>query len=100
LNVLATCPRGWRSPYNKSIEVAKLAVETGFWPTFEVENGIWSLSAPSVSAERRGRKPVTEFLQMQGRFKHLFKPENAELLAEIQTDVDDYLTYINGRCGG
>jgi len=98
LNVLATCPRGWRSPYNKSVEVAKLAVETGFWPTFEIENGVWSMSAPSKGAEIRGRKPVAEFLKMQGRFKHLFKPENAELLAEIQDDVDAYIAYLNGRC--
>ncbi|HZL04343.1 MAG TPA: pyruvate ferredoxin oxidoreductase, partial [Coriobacteriia bacterium] len=34
------------------------------------------------------RKPVEEFLKPQGRFKHLFKPENAALLAEIQADVD------------
>jgi len=99
LNVLATCPRGWRTAYNASVEIAKLGVQTGWWPLFEVENGEWSMSTPSKALIKAGRKPVEEFLKPQGRFKHLFKSENADLLAEIQADVDDYWEYITGRCG-
>jgi len=93
LNVLATCPRGWRTPYNKSVEMAKLAVQTRYWPLFEVENGQWRLTQKVMNP-----KPVEEFLQPQGRFKHLFKPENAELLAAIQADVDAYWDYLTKRC--
>lgn len=92
LNILATCPRGWRIPYNKSIEIAKIGVQTGYWPLFEVENGVWRQTVKVMN-----RKPVEEFLKPQGRFKHLFKPENAELLAEIQADVDEYWDYIQRR---
>ena len=93
LNVLATCPRGWRSAYNKSVETAKLGVQTGYWPLFEVEGGVWR-----QTVKVRERKPVEEFLKVQGRFKHLFVPENADLLAQIQTDVDEYWDYIQKRC--
>lgn len=93
LNVLAPCPRGWRSQPAKSIEIAKLGVQTGFWPLFEVENGVWrqTVNVPE-------RKPIEEFLRPQGRFKHLFAPENAELLAQIQAEVDRYWEYVQARC--
>ncbi len=99
INILATCPRGWRSAYNKSIEIAKLGVQTGYWPLFEVEDGEWKMSVQSKALIKAGRKPIEEFLETQGRFKHLFKPENAGLLAEIQQDVDDYFDYVRKRCG-
>lgn len=98
INVLATCPRGWRTPSDYTIEIAKLAVQTGFWPLFEVENGEWSLGTASKALVKTGRKPIEEFLKPQGRFKHLFKPENAELVASIQSDVDRYWDYIVKRC--
>ena len=53
------------------------AVQTGFWPLFEVEDGEWR-----QTVKVHNRKPIEEFLKPQGRFKHLFKPENAELLGE------------------
>jgi pyruvate ferredoxin oxidoreductase beta subunit len=93
INVLSPCPRGWRTPSNKSVEIAKAAVQTGFWPLFEVENGVWR-----QTVQVKERKPVEEFLKPQGRFKHLFKPENAELLAAVQAGVDEYWEYIAGRC--
>ncbi len=94
LNVLSPCPRGWRTVPGKSIEIAKAGVQTGFWPLFEVENGEWRQTVKVPN-----RKPIEEFLKPQGRFKHLFTPENAELLAAVQRGVDEYLAYIEKRCG-
>jgi pyruvate ferredoxin oxidoreductase beta subunit len=94
LNIFAPCPRGWRAPYNMSVELAKLAVETGFWPLYEVEDGEWK-----CTKKVRDRKPVTEFMESQGRFKHLFKPENAALLEEIQADTDRHFERVMKRCG-
>lgn len=97
LNVFAPCPRGWRIPYNQSVQIASLAVKTGYWPLFEVTDGEWKMTTKRVT--RENRLPVEEFLKPQGRFKHLFKPENAELLAEIQADVDSNLDYVMKRAG-
>ena len=93
LNVFAPCPRGWRIPYNKTVEIAKAAVQTGFWPLYEVEDGVFR-----QTVKVHNKKPIEEFLKPQGRFKHLFKPENAELLAEIQGDVDRAYAALLGRC--
>ena len=93
INVLAPCPRGWRSTPSDTVQIAKAAVQTGFWPCFEVEDGEWRMTV-----NVRERKPIEEFLKSQGRFKHLFKPENAELLASVQAEVDRYWNYIEKRC--
>ncbi len=96
LNVFAPCPRGWRIPYDTTVEIAKSAVQTGYWPLYEVEDGVWRQTVKVVN-----RKPLEEFLKPQGRFKHLFKPENAGLLAEIQADVDKQWNALQSRfaCG-
>ncbi len=94
INILSPCPRGWRTLPNQSIQIAKLGVQTGFWPLFEVENGEWKQTVKVAN-----KKPIEEFLKPQGRFKHLFKPENAELLELIQAEVDRYLAYVEKRCG-
>lgn len=83
INVFAPCPRGWRIPFDKTVEIAKLAVQTGFWPLYEVEDGVWRQTVKVVN-----RKPIEEFLKPQGRFKHVFAPGNEHLLEEIQAEVD------------
>ncbi|MBQ4309826.1 MAG: pyruvate ferredoxin oxidoreductase [Lachnospiraceae bacterium] len=83
LNVMSPCPRGWRYEASQIGEICKAAVESCVWPLFEVIRGEWILNY------RPGYKqPVEEYLRMQGRFKHLFTPENEHLIAEIQEDVD------------
>ncbi len=84
LNILATCHRGWRGKQDGAISMSKLAVETGFWPLFEVDKGTWKFTYTP-----KQRKPVEEFLKVQGRFKHLFKEENKAALDEVQKQVDE-----------
>ena len=83
LNILAPCPRGWRYPEENTVDIAKLAIDTGFWPLYEVENGILK-----VTYKPKERKPVVEWLKSQGRYKHLFKPENEAIIDSIQEHVD------------
>lgn len=89
LNVLAPCPRGWRYPTEMGIKIARLAVETGIWPLFEVENGKYR-----ITVRPRELKPVEEWLKPQGRFRHLFKPENEHLIQKIQELVNSRLKMI------
>ena len=96
LNIFAPCPRGWRIPFDTTVEIAKSAVQTGYWPLYEVEDGVWRQTVKVIN-----RKPLEEFLKPQGRFKHLFKPENAALLAEVTSDVDKQWDALQKRfsCG-
>jgi pyruvate ferredoxin oxidoreductase beta subunit len=97
INVFAPCPRGWRIPHDMAVEIAKLAVDTAFWPLFEVVDGEWKMSTRRVT--RENRKPIEEFLKPQGRFKHLFRPGNEELLARLQDEVDRNFDYVLKRAG-
>ncbi len=83
LNVLSPCPRGWRHPPEQTIEIAKLACETCVWQLFEIEDG-----KTTVNYKPKERKPVRDWLESQGRFRHLFTPRNEHLIEEIQADVD------------
>ncbi len=83
IGILQPCTLGWRYPSDGTIDIGKLAVDTCFWPLYEVENGVYKLNY-----KPREKKPFSEWLKKQGRFRHLFKPGNEELLKELQAHVD------------
>ncbi len=93
LNILSLCHRGWRYPQSEGVKVAKLAVETCFWPLYEITDG----KNYKINYTPKEKKPITEWLKTQGRFKHLFKPENAEILKQVQAEVDAEWDYLNKR---
>ncbi|MBQ5584370.1 MAG: pyruvate ferredoxin oxidoreductase, partial [Ruminiclostridium sp.] len=95
LNVMAPCPRGWEYPAEKLPEICRLAVETCVWPLFEVENGVWRLSY-----EPKKKLPVEEYLRLQGRFRHMFKPGNEWMIEEAQKSVDENWEKLLAKCLG
>ncbi|AMM53886.1 3-methyl-2-oxobutanoate dehydrogenase subunit beta [Pyrococcus kukulkanii] len=76
IQLFAPCPTGWRSPTDKTIEIARLAVQTAYFPLFEYENGKYKINMPNPKKEP---KPIEEFLKLQGRFKYMTK-EDIEIL--------------------
>jgi pyruvate ferredoxin oxidoreductase beta subunit len=100
LHVFAPCPRGWRSDPAKSIAYSKLAVESCVFPLWESVNGQCQLSVPSklIALAPQKKRPVTDYLQGQGRFRHLFTPQNKKLLEEIQRLTDERWQRLLKRC--
>ena len=94
MNVLSSCNRGWRHATDDTIEVTQLAVDTCYWPLYEVEDGEWRLSY-----KPREKLPVETWLKRQGRFRHLFKPQNRHLIEEMQAEVDHRWEELLERCG-
>jgi pyruvate ferredoxin oxidoreductase beta subunit len=86
LQVHVPCPLGWRSEPSLTIEIARLAVQTGLYPIVEYENGKLANIFKVPSA-----KPVKEYLSLQGRFKHLVK--NEEELKKVQQIADRNIEY-------
>jgi len=90
---LAPCPTGWDFDPMHSVEIGKLAVQTGVWPLKEFVNG-----HVTHSKVPRPRLPVEEYLARQGRFAHLFAPRrNDALLEAIQRRVDTYWAGVDSR---
>ena len=65
------------------IEISKLAVDTCFWPLYEIENGKYT-----VNYKPKEKKPLTQFTERQGRFAHLKKDNNKSIIGELQAQVD------------
>lgn len=83
---LSPCPTGWDYDPKETVTIGKLAVKTGIWPLKEYIDG------EVVHSRKQGKRvPVEEYLKLQGRYKHLFKPErNDSVLNQIQQRVDRY----------
>jgi pyruvate ferredoxin oxidoreductase beta subunit len=101
LHVFAPCPRGWRSDPAKSIELSRLAVETCIFPLWEAVSGEYQLSTPSklYALAPQKKKPVKEYLQVQGRFRHLFTPDNEKIVGQIQAFTDEKWKRLLKKCG-
>jgi pyruvate ferredoxin oxidoreductase beta subunit len=79
VQILSVCPTGWRCPTEQAVEVGRLAVQTGMFPLYEVENGKYSLSVMPDAL-----KPITDYTKLQGRFRHLSEAD----LKRIQDRVN------------
>lgn len=84
INLLAPCTLGWKFPMEDGVKMTKLASDTCMWPLYEVENGKYTLNY-----KPKDKKPILEFIQAQGRFKHLLKGEDGKkIIEETQAEID------------
>ena len=90
IHAFSPCPPGWRINDDDTIRVSRLAVQTGVWINLEYVNGVVRVTTPVPR-----RRPVEEYLKIQGRFRHLDK----EAIEKIQTIVDEYVAKINKLVG-
>ncbi|MGD0234497.1 MAG: pyruvate synthase subunit PorB [Syntrophorhabdales bacterium] len=81
LHVLSVCPTGWRTPTELSIRYGRLAVQSGVFPLYEVENGKYRLT---YNAEPL--RPITEYIKGQGRFRHLTPDSISTIQKRISAD--------------
>jgi len=84
LHYFNTCPTGWHSDPALGIQIARLAVQTRVWPLYEVIDGKYK-----INMMIKNPKPIEEYLKLQGRFRHLLKPENKWMLDLLKKDVED-----------
>ncbi len=84
--VLAFCPLNWRTTDDAAAEVLQAAVDSRFFPIYEVEKGITTITYdPDIVGRRR---PVADWLGLMGKTRHLLKPENADHMASIEAEVE------------
>lgn len=83
VNVLAPCRLGWAFPSKDAIQIGRDAVNTCFWPLYEVVDGVYR-----VTYKPREKQPVEHYMKQQTRYRHLFRPGGEETIAAIQASVD------------
>ena len=93
LNVLTDCPLGWGHEPRLSAQVLNAAVESRFWPLYEVVDGRYRLTY-----EPERPVPIETWLGLQQRFAHLVTDGNRQLVDEIQEQVDAEWNALLDRC--
>ncbi len=84
--LISMCPLAWRTEERISVPIIQAAVDSCFFPLYEIEHGITTLN---YDPEEKGKKvPVTEWIKHMGKTKHLLKPDCKDVLASFQTEVD------------
>ena len=91
IQILSVCPTGWRCAGDLTIRIGRLAVETGVFPLYEVENGKYTMSLDFPKL-----KPLTDYTRLQGRFRHL----SPETLEQIQGKVVQKYNEIKAKATG
>ncbi|MBS7620964.1 pyruvate synthase subunit beta [Candidatus Bathyarchaeota archaeon] len=99
IHVLAPCPTGWRYDTSKTVEIGRLAVQTGIWALYEIEYGRFRLNPPSDRLiDKSKRKPVREYLAMQDRFRHLTEADIEKIQQWVDMDWEYYRKLASNEC--
>lgn len=83
--ILIACPLNWKSADKDGNAVIKAAVDCGFFPLYEVEQGVTTITVDPKGAKRA---PVEEWLGYMGKTRHLLQPENSGILESLKTEID------------
>ena len=83
VHILSVCPTGWRSAPDLSIRLSRLAVETGVFPLYEIENGKYKMSL-----ELPKLRPLQDYLRLQGRFRHLSEGTIIEIQERVVQEYE------------
>lgn len=92
INVISPCRLGWGHPSNMAYELSRLAVDTCFWPLYEIRNGRFRITYRPKKIE-----PLENFLKYQKRFAHLIAPENKKDLLDLKEIVEKEWDALNQR---
>ncbi|MEM3463971.1 MAG: pyruvate synthase subunit PorB [Candidatus Bathyarchaeia archaeon] len=91
IHILAPCPTGWRYDPSKTVEVGRLAVQTGLWALYEIEYGKFRLNPPSDRLfDKTKRKSVEDYFALQGRFRGLTKEDVGRIQRWLDEDWETY----------
>jgi pyruvate ferredoxin oxidoreductase beta subunit len=92
------CPRGWRFDEKLSVKIAQQAIDSCYFPLYEIYNGreyVLSRLSKTIASKPEKKTPIEDYLAGQGRFRHLFKPEKREDLIKLfQEAVDQEWDYL------
>ena len=93
INAMSACTTEWKFAPNETIDVSDLAVDSLVFPLYEIVNG----TKLNITYRPKNVIPVKDYLASQGRFRHLFKPENEHILKQWQENVDKHWEYLQRR---
>ncbi len=79
LHIYAPCPTGWKTRPEDTIRLSRLVVQNAIFPLYEIEEG----EKYTLSIKLREKKPIEDYLRIQGRFRHLTEKEERYMQEEV-----------------
>ncbi len=84
--ILVSCPLNWKSEEKDGFKILQKAADCCFFPLYDVQHGKTRIS---YDPDQLGKRlPVSEWLKLMGKSKHLLLPENEMLLKELEREID------------
>jgi pyruvate ferredoxin oxidoreductase beta subunit len=93
INTVSACTTEWKFDPKDTIHLTDLATDTLMFPIYEIING----TELNILYRPKNIIKVEDYLAAQGRYKHLFKPENKHIIEKIQKDIDERWEYLQRR---
>mgnify|MGYP000362525037 CR=1 FL=1 len=98
IHLHSPCPTGWKFPSNKTVEVGRLAVQTGMWPLYEIEHGVFKLSGVSKAlVDKSKRRLIRDYLKLQGRFSKISDEQLSALQRYVDEIWEEIVLKLNGQ---
>jgi pyruvate/2-oxoacid:ferredoxin oxidoreductase beta subunit len=91
IHIYAPCPAGWKSRPEDTIKLARMVVQNGIFPLFEIEGG----EIYTLNIKPKERKPIDDYLKLQGRFRHLTDNERAFMQKEVDIKWEKLLSKVS-----
>ncbi len=92
LHIYAPCPSGWKSRPEDTVKLSRMVVQNAIFPLYEIENG----EKYSLSIKLREKKPIVDYLRLQGRFRHLTEADIQFMQEEVDRKWERLLKICSG----
>lgn len=92
LHIYAPCPSGWKSRSEDTVKLSRMVVQNAIFPLFEIEWG----EKYTLNIKPKEKKPVDDYLRLQGRFQHLTPKDIAAIQEEVDRKWERLLAKVNG----
>jgi pyruvate/2-oxoacid:ferredoxin oxidoreductase beta subunit len=89
-HIYAPCPTGWKSRPEDAVKLARMVVQNGVFPLYEIEHG----EKYTLNIKIKDKKPINDYLKLQGRFRHLTEDQ----IKPMQEEVDRNWTRLLKKC--
>ena len=91
IHIFAPCPAGWKSRPEDTVKLARMVVQNGIFPLYEIEWG----ETYTLNIKPKERKPIDNYLKLQGRFRHLTNKEIAYMQKEVDRNWEKLLSKVS-----
>jgi len=93
IHIYAPCPSGWKSRPEDTVKLSRMVVQNAIFPLYEIEWG----EKYTLNLKLKDKKPIDDYLRLQGRFLHLTEKNIAFMQGEVDKKWSRLLEQVDGK---